>query len=185
MGSRQRSTRTTRRAVAGVLGLAAAAGVAFAGTALADSPAADQARSQPLVPYTPCSVTAKACVDLDSQRSWLIKDGKIMTGPVPIASGGNGQETPIGHSLRVYRKDAEHKSEESRLPNGQPAPMPWSTFFADGGIAFHSGNPERSSAGCVHLSDGDAKAWFDYLQMGDQVQVVSSHAEMAARGLPG
>ena len=185
MGSRQRSKRTTRRIIAGVLGLVSVAGVAFAGSAAAGSPAADEARRQPLVPYTPCSVTAKACVDLDSQRSWLIKDGKIMTGPVAISSGGNGEETPIGHSLRVYRKDAEHKSDESRMPNGEPAPMPFSTFFADGGIAFHSGRPDRSSAGCIHLSDGDARAWFDYLQVGDQVQVVSSHEEMQARGLPG
>lgn len=185
MAHRQQTRRTVRRAVAAVLGLVTVAGVAFAGSAAADSPAADEARRQPLVPYTPCSATAKACVDLDSQRSWLIKDGKIMTGPVDISSGGNGQETPIGHSLRVYRKDADHRSEESRLPNGDPAPMPFSTFFGDGGIAFHSGSPDRSSAGCIHLSDGDARAWFDYLQPGDQVQVVSSHEEMQARGLPG
>lgn len=185
MGTTDRTRRTTRRVVATVLGLAAAAGVAFAGSASADSPAAEEARRQPLVPYTPCSATARACVDLDSQRAWLIKDGQIMTGPVPISSGGNGQETPIGHSLRVYRKEADHKSDESRLPNGDPAPMPWSVFFADGGIAFHSGSPDRSSAGCIHLNDPDARAWFDYLQMGDQVQVVSSHEEMQARGLPG
>ncbi len=181
MGSNQRARRTTRRVVAGVLGLVTAAGVAFAGSAAADSPAADEARNQPLVPGTPCTVTAKACVDLDSQRSWLFENGKITQGPVAISSGGNGQETPIGHSLRVYRKDADHKSEESRLPNGQPAPMPWSTFFADGGIAFHSGSPNRSSAGCIHLSDGDAKAWFDHLGRGDQVQVVSAKQETAAR----
>ncbi|TCK19826.1 L,D-transpeptidase [Pseudonocardia endophytica] len=182
MGTRQRTKRTTRRVVAGVLGLVTVAGVAFAGSAAADSPAADEARRQPLVAGTPCTVTAKACVDLDSQRSWLFEDGKIKQGPVAISSGGNGQETPIGHSLRVYRKDADHKSEESRLPDGRPAPMPWSTFFADGGIAFHSGSPDRSSAGCIHLADGDAKAWFDYLQVGDQVQVVSAKQEMAARG---
>ena len=131
---------------------------------------------------TPCTATAKACVDLDSQRSWLFKDGKIYKGPVAIASGGNGQETPVGHSLRVYRKDATHKSEESRLANGQPAPMPWSVFFNDGGIAFHSGDPNHSSAGCVHLADANAKIWYDYLQVGDQVQVARLSQEKAARG---
>ena len=98
-----------------------------------------------------------------------------------IASGGNGQETPVGHSLRVYRKDKSHVSEESRLPNGQPAPMPWSVFFEDGGIAFHSGSPSRSSAGCIHLEPADAEAWFNYLQIGDQVQVVRAAEEVAAR----
>jgi len=56
--------------------------------------------------------------------------------------------------------------------------MPWSVFFADGGIAFHSGSPTRSSAGCIHLSDPDARAWFNYMAMGDQVQVVKASQEL-------
>jgi len=72
-------------------------------------------------------------------------------------------------------------SQESRLPNGDPAPMPWSVFFEDGGIAFHSGSPQRSSAGCIHLDPADAEAWFNYLQIGDMVQVVNASEEMAAR----
>jgi hypothetical protein len=153
----------------------------LAGEAWADSPAAQAARAQPLVPDTPCSVTAKSCVDLDSQRAWLIQDGTVIRGPVAIASGGNGEETPVGHSLRVYRKEKDHVSQESRLPNGDPAPMPWSVFFEDGGIAFHSGSPARSSAGCIHLEPVDAEAWFDYLQIGDQIQVVKASEEQAAR----
>lgn len=179
--TRQTTRRRTRRAIAGTLGLVVAAGVAMAGSAAADSPAAEQARAQPMVAGTPCTATAKACVDLDSQQSWLLKDGKVIRGPIKISSGGNGQETPIGHSLRVYRKEADYKSQESRMPNGQPAPMPWSVFFQDGGIAFHSGDPARSSAGCIHLPDPDAKAYFEYLQVNDQVQVVRASQEKAAR----
>ena len=59
--------------------------------------------------------------------------------------------------------------------------MPWSVFFADGGIAFHAGNPARASAGCIHLSPADAQAWFEFLQLGDQVQVVKAAEEHAAR----
>jgi len=44
-------------------------------------------------------------------------------------------------------------------------------FFAEGGIAFHEGNKENPSAGCVKLVRNDAKAWFDFLKVGDQVQV--------------
>jgi lipoprotein-anchoring transpeptidase ErfK/SrfK len=169
-------------AALGVLVTASAVlvGEAFA-TQPADTPVAQAARAQPLVAGTPCSITAKACVDLDSQRAWLIQNGKVIRGPVKVASGGNGQQTPVGHSLRVYRKDKDHVSEESRLPNGQPAPMPWSVFFEDGGIAFHSGSPSRSSAGCIHLEPADAEAWFNYLQIGDQVQVVKASEELAAR----
>lgn len=174
-----RRIRGRRRAT--IAGLVATAGLALAGTALAGSPAAEAAYKEAQVPGTPCTVTAKACVDLDSQKAWLFKDGKVLRGPVPVATGGNGQATPAGHSLRVYRKDAKHVSQESRLPNGAPAPMPLSVFFNDGGIAFHSGSPNRSSAGCVHLNRADAQAWFDYLQVGDKVQVLSAKAETAAR----
>jgi len=138
----------------------------------------DTAMAAPLVAGTPCTITARACVDLDTQRAWLFSDGAIVRGPVKVASGGNGKPTPIGHSLRVYNKDAQHKSQESKLPNGQPAPMPWSVFFADGGIAFHSGSPSRSSSGCIHLNLADAKAWYNYLAIGDQVQVVRASQEI-------
>ncbi|GAA1387890.1 hypothetical protein GCM10009613_24420 [Pseudonocardia kongjuensis] len=171
----------TRRIAALALGITAVAGVALGGTAVAASPAALAAWSQPLVPGTPCSITASACVDLDTQRSWLITDGKVVRGPVPIASGGQGRETPVGHSLRVYRKEATHVSQEFLGADGRPAQMPWSVFFEDGGIAFHGGDPERASAGCIHLDDADARAYFEHLQIGDQVQVVSAAAEAAAR----
>jgi hypothetical protein len=173
------------RTVAVVVGIVVAVGGLLAGRALADtsdpSPAAVLARSEPLVPGTPCSISARSCVDLDSQRAWLIDNGKVVRGPVKIASGGAGKETPVGHSFRVYRKDQDYKSQEFRLPNGAPAPMPWSVFFADGGIAFHSGNPAKASAGCIHLAPADAQAWFNFLQIGDQVQVVKASEEKAAR----
>jgi L,D-transpeptidase catalytic domain len=183
-----RSNGARRAAVLAGMTVLVATSAVVAGQAFADAPAATPAaraaRAEALVAGTPCSLSAKACVDLDSQRAWLIQNGKILRGPVKIASGGNGEATPIGHSLRVYRKDKDHLSQESLLPNGQPAPMPWSVFFEDGGIAFHSGSPSRSSAGCIHLDPADAEAWFNYLQIGDQVQVVSASAELAARKAP-
>lgn len=164
------------------MSLSGLAGTWLVGSAFAEESAiASAAHKMPLVSGTPCTASASACVDLTSQKAWLLKDGKIVRGPVSISSGGNGQETPIGHSLRVYRKDKDHKSQESRLPNGQPAPMPWSVFFADGGIAFHGGDPNRSSAGCIHVPASDAQAWFNYLQVGDQVQVLRAPQERAAR----
>ncbi|MDQ2708567.1 MAG: L,D-transpeptidase [Actinomycetota bacterium] len=98
-----------------------------------------------------------------------------------MTSGGKGEETPTGHSLRVYRKERLHLSQESRTPDGQPSKMPWSVFFENGGIAFHGGDLDRQSAGCIHLAAADAKAWFDYLNVGDQVQVVYGSEELAAR----
>jgi hypothetical protein len=59
--------------------------------------------------------------------------------------------------------------------------MPYAVFFADGGIAFHGGDPNKASAGCIHLALADAKAFYNYLQLGDQVQVVKASVELAAR----
>ena len=158
---------------AAVLGTSSLVGVGLAGTAFAE----DSGGGPPTVADTPCTATARACVDLEDQKAWLIQDGKVIRGPVSISSGGPGKETPPG-TFHVISKDKDHKSNEFKLPNGQPAPMPWSVFFADGGIAFHSGNPAQASAGCVHLDPADAQAWFNYLAIGDQVQVVKASQEL-------
>ncbi|ANY06031.1 L,D-transpeptidase [Pseudonocardia sp. HH130630-07] len=182
------TTRTTRSPRPAVLVALVTAAVALlgVGTALAatPTPAAQSFQEQALVPGTPCTVTARACVDLDSKQTWLFDAGKIVNGPVPVATGGPGKETPIGHSLRVYRKEELHRSNEYTATNGEPAPMPWSVFFQDGGIAFHEGRTDTPSAGCVRLTKDNAMAWFNYLQIGDQVQVVSAKQVTEARNAP-
>src|SRR6476661_215787 len=67
-----------------------------------------------------------------------VHDGKVTRGPVAISHGGQGKETPTG-TFRVLWKDQNHKSAEFN-----DAPMPYSVFFADGGIAFHQGNPNNA-----------------------------------------
>jgi lipoprotein-anchoring transpeptidase ErfK/SrfK len=139
-------------------------------------------RAQPLVEGTPCTASAKACVDLDSQRAWLFDGkGKIVRGPVEVASGGKTEPTPPGYDMRVYLKDIDHVSNES-FTDGKPDPMPYSVFFETGGIAFHEGDPENPSGGCVHLTADDAKAWYAAMKMGDSVQVVHASEELPAHG---
>jgi hypothetical protein len=132
----------------------------------------DHGDSDPnLVKGTTCTKTARACVDLKSQKAWLIDpNGDVTRGPVPVSSGGPGEETPVG-TFSVRWKDKNHKSQEYKAPNGQPAPMPYSVFFTSGGVAFHGGSLSRASAGCVHLADPDAIAFYNTLKLGDQVQV--------------
>jgi hypothetical protein len=149
----------------GVLSLSSAFGAYFALPALAAGAAK--------VAGTPCTASAKACVDLDDQKAWLISGGKVTKGPIRISSGGQGKETPEG-TFHVYKKDKDHKSNEFPMPNGQPAPMPNSVFFGPGGIAFHGGDPKRASAGCVHVPTADSVAFFNALNVGDEVQVTKS-----------
>jgi hypothetical protein len=118
-----------------------------------------------LVPGTPCTTSARACVNLTDQRAWLIADGKVVRGPVRIHSGGPDRATPQG-TFTVSWKDKDHVSKELA-----GMPMPDAVFFAAGGIAFHQGPLTSASAGCVHLSSADATAFYTALRRGDQVQV--------------
>lgn len=143
-------------------GLLIAHGTASAVTG--KSPAAP-AKDTTLMIGTPCTVSARACVDLTTQKAWLFKDNAIERGPVDITSGGPGEETPTGN-FTVAWKDRNHISS-----NAAATPMPYSVFFATGGVAFHGGSLQRQSAGCVHLDLDDAIIFYDSLAIGAPVQV--------------
>ena len=137
--------------------LAAVAGLAGPATAVA-APAKHSGSG------TPCSASAKACMDLKKQQAWLTDGaGHITYGPVPAHGGGKGEKTPKG-TFSVLSKDAHFFSTEFH------APMPYSVFFYPGD-AFHAGNPATASAGCVHLNMPDAQRFFATLNPGDKVQI--------------
>jgi hypothetical protein len=119
----------------------------------------------PTAAGTPCSSSARACLDLSTNRAWLLQGGKVQYGPVPVTHGRKGYLTPPG-TFRVSFKDIDHKSSLY-----DSAPMPYSVFF-NGGVAFHQGSLRQLSHGCVHLSRAAAQTFFDTLQTGDVVQVV-------------
>ncbi|ALE75037.1 MULTISPECIES: L,D-transpeptidase [unclassified Pseudonocardia] len=123
------------------------------------------ARAEGRTEGTPCSTEARACVDRAGRKAWLIKDGRIEVGPVPAAPGGQGQSTPLG-TFQVEWKNRDHRSAEF-----DNAPMPFAVFFAPGGIAFHEGNVDSPSAGCVRLDRANAERWFGALQVGDRVEI--------------
>ncbi|WP_255425893.1 L,D-transpeptidase [Pseudonocardia petroleophila] len=75
------------------------------------------------------------------------------------------RRTPPGR----FREEWKNRA----LGGESAAPMPFAVFFAPGGIAFHEGNLQTKSAGCVRLPHQEAVAFFDYLQVGDKVQMHS------------
>ena len=117
-----------------------------------------------LVAGTPCTATAKACVDIADARAWLLGNGAVTRGPVHIATGDEDDPTPVG-TFHVQWKAEQYTSRQYLVQ------MPYSVFFADGGVAFHEGRQDTASGGCVKLGHDDAVAWFAYLQVGDEVQV--------------
>jgi hypothetical protein len=116
-------------------------------------------------------------VDLYLLQAWLISDGEVIRGSVPISAGGPGAETPVG-TFTVLWKERLHISVECNN-----TPMPHSVFFTSGGVAFHFGSLERPSAGCVKLAREDAEIWFESLEVGDEILVHGSEvpAERACR----
>lgn len=113
----------------------------------------------------PCAPTARACVRLSTNQAWLLRGGKVVSGPVPISHGRTGFLTPPG-SFRVTFKSQDHVS------SIYDREMPYSVFF-NGGIAFHQGSVRQKSHGCVHLTAAAARAFFAELTPGDRVQVVA------------
>lgn len=122
------------------------------------APAAEAAK-------TPCRPQAEACVQLSTGKAWLIENGSVTTGPVPMAPGMASYPTPKG-IFRVQYKDIDHYSKQY---NG---PMPYSVFFTTTGVAFHEGSLRQKSHGCVHLSHQSAVTFYNQLHPGDEVQVV-------------
>lgn len=118
-----------------------------------------------LIPPAPCSDAAKACVHLSSRSAWMMDRGKVVWGPTMALPGKPGFDTPPG-SFRVSFKERDFWS---TAYNG---PMNFAVFF-NGGMAFHEGSLRVMSHGCVHLNRRAAIAFFDYLNPGDVVEVVS------------
>ena len=96
--------------------------------------------------------------------AWLQRDGALTYGPVRVALGRASQPTPHGTFLVAW-KDQVHTSRRYGIA------MPYSVFFAAGGIAFHEGPLDVPSHGCVHLTHAAAAAFFAALERGDRVEV--------------
>ena len=111
----------------------------------------------------PCPPSARACVDLANNRTWLQNNGKITYGPVTMSHGKPGQETPRGNFTVQYKV----RDEVSREFNN--APMPFATYFTNRGHAFHQGTTNTQSAGCVRMNRADAEFYFNNLNPGDRV----------------
>ena len=156
MGKHSRAARPFARAL-----LAAVALVVLGGLGTTDTAQAADA----IVHGTPCTKDSRACVDLAAKLAWLIDDGTVVRGPVPVSVGAPGRETPRG-DFRVEWKNTNHRSSEH-----DGARMPFAVFFAEGGIAFHEGSLDHPSAGCVRLGHADAVEFYNVLQLDDRVQV--------------
>ena len=140
---------------------AASASAAASAAAYANSIAGENAALR--AAGVPCDASAVACVSLSKQEAWLLHDGKVVYGPVKVATGRASLPTPSGN-FHVYYKVVDGWS------TTYDAPMPYSVFFYEGD-AFHEDPVTVRSHGCVHLSLKNAEYFYHFLQYGDLVEV--------------
>jgi lipoprotein-anchoring transpeptidase ErfK/SrfK len=119
------------------------------------------------VDHQDCPAAAAACVDLTRHITWLQSGGRVAFGPVKMEPGkpGGAHQTPRGTFW------VQWKAGPSYVSNIYDEPMPWATFFASGGIAFHGGSLTAWSHGCVHLTDQNAHYYNEHLRIGAEVVV--------------
>lgn len=111
----------------------------------------------------PCDIYAVACVSLSKQEAWLLRDGRVVYGPVRVATGRASLPTPAGN-FHVWYKVVDGWS------TTYDAPMPYSVFFYEGD-AFHEDPVTVRSHGCVHLSLQNAEYFYRFLGYGALVEV--------------
>jgi lipoprotein-anchoring transpeptidase ErfK/SrfK len=114
-----------------------------------------------------CPAAATACVDLARHFTWLQSGGRVSFGPVRMEPGqpGSAHPTPRGTFQVSWKAGPDFVSDIYHEP------MPWATFFAPGGIAFHGGSLTQWSHGCVHLTVADAHYYNQHLPIGAEVVV--------------
>jgi hypothetical protein len=142
--------------------LAAAARGSASGAAASSVPLALTAHDRQA-----CPAAAAACVDLSRHITWLQADGRVSFGPVQMEPGppGTVHATPRGTFHVQWKAGPDFVSDTYHEA------MPWATFFAAGGIAFHGGSLVHWSHGCVHLTVANAHYYNEHLPIGAEVVV--------------
>lgn len=129
-----------------------------------------------------CHPTGRsAVIDKSAQRFWLCRDGSPVTDRLPMTSGSVRYGLPPVGSHTVYFKSSVWSGGGYRLSR-------FVAFYRTprgNNIAFHQTVPTQPeatigelgwrgrSAGCIRLTSEDAQTVWDFLQVGDRVNVVT------------
>jgi hypothetical protein len=139
-----------------------------AGPVLAQVPAEDTPLVLTAQDRKDCPAAATACVDLTRHLTWLQSDGRVSFGPVRMEPGKPGSGP---HATPAGTFQVQWKAGPGFVSDIYNEPMPWPTFFAPGGVAFHGGSLTSWSHGCVHLTVANAHYYNEHLPIGAEVVV--------------
>lgn len=110
----------------------------------------------------------KIWIDLRRQMISVFRGGHEI-GTSVIVYGADGMRSPVGR-FQILKKAADYHS------RAYDAPMPFSMFITNTGVALH-GSPMSSrhaTHGCIGLPTDFAKLLFEAARLGDDVEVVTS-----------
>ena len=112
-------------------------------------------------------------VDLRTQLLSVFRGGHEI-GTAVIVYGAESMASPLGRFPILSKKRDYHS-------RSYDAPMPYSLFITDTGVALH-GSPmssRRATHGCIGLPTGFARLLFAAAKTGDVVHIVRSGASVA------
>jgi hypothetical protein len=103
-------------------------------------------------------------VSLPKHEIDVLNDGTVVRTITHFSTGRQGHLTPlISHGeIDHDRRYRVHHSSTYKDASGHPAAMPFALFF-QGGCAFHAGDPDAESHGCIHLERDDAEWLFEWV----------------------
>ena len=108
----------------------------------------------------------RVVISLERQLAYFYR-GNTLVGAAAISSGKEGKESPSGVFEVLFKKEM-HRSRKY-----DNAPMPFSQFITDWGVALHAGhNPGHpASRGCIRLPTAFAKKLFAATDVGTPVLI--------------
>jgi lipoprotein-anchoring transpeptidase ErfK/SrfK len=99
------------------------------------------------------------------QHTMTVKQDDVVAKEITeFSTGRQGHLTPLLQDVQIdpNRRYKTHYSSLYNDKSGHGAAMPYALFFS-GGCAFHAGDPDTESHGCVHLEMADAEWLFDWV----------------------
>lgn len=103
-------------------------------------------------------------VSIPEHRITVTENGAVVRTIERFSTGRAGHRTPSVKNGRIdpARRFRTHRSSLYKNKAGGGAEMPFSLFF-EGACAFHAGDPDVESHGCIHLATDDAEWLFDWV----------------------
>jgi lipoprotein-anchoring transpeptidase ErfK/SrfK len=124
-------------------------------------------------------------VSLAKHEISVLENGAVVKTITQFSTGRQGHLTPLINSGKIDpgRRERIHYSHTYKDSHGKPAAMPFALFFNDGsGCAFHAGDANVESHGCIHLSSPDAEWLFNWSGKNDVgLQILGPNPHLAAK----